>query len=307
MSCNNIGVAQGITSAANVAVQTKPLVDENGQPCNSGKKQSMEAFVEQKAKIEDMVDYNFIQRVIQELTQSCALQLPIPAAAIPPLIIQAAQFFWQNCDEAIEERYYCIRNQDFNKCGPNITFKLPPQIVSVFGVNKLTDSITYGVMGDFSLERMLLNNSALASGAGGTLSDVFGSGNGYTLTDVTAALYEVYTFKSLFDVPLTYNYNQFSNELVILGDLGYSDIVLQTYKRLKIQDLYKNYYFFRLVVAFALRSMSTIMGTMEFKLPGGVTINYARFQDMAAEYIEEVKEWVTKNHSADYFLNTSTI
>ena len=304
MSCINNGVALGITSAANVAYQTDPA---NNQDCGKKTSQSMEAFLEQKAKVEDQVDYAFIQRIIQELTQSCALQLPIPAAAIPPLIIQAAQYFWQNCDEAIEERYYCIKNEDFIKCGPNTTIKLPPQIISVFGVNKLTDSIKYGVMGDFSLERMLLNNSALASGAGGTLSDVFGTGNGYNLTDITAALYEVYTYKAMFDVPLTYNYNQFSNELVILGDLEYSDIILQVYKRLKIQDLYKNYYFFRLVVGFALRSMSTIMGTMEFKLPGGVTINYSRFQDMADRYIEEVENWVTKNHAADYFINTSTI
>jgi hypothetical protein len=303
-SCINNGLALGITSAANVAYQTDP---KNNAGCKQQPKQSMEAFIEQKAKVEDQIDYAFIQKVIQELTQSCALQLPIPAAAIPPLIIQAAQYFWQNCDEAIEERYYCVKNQDFQRCGPNLTVKLPPQIVSVIGVNKLTDSIKYGVMGDFSLERMLLNNSALASGAGGTLSDVFGSGNGYTLTDVTAALYEVYTFNSMFNVPLTYNYNQFSNELVILGDLEYSDIILQTFKRLKIQDLYKNYYFFRLVVAFALRSMGTIMGTMEFKLPGGVTINYSRFQEMAETYIEEVKEWVVKNHAADYFINSSSL
>ena len=35
-----------------------------------------------------LLDYNFIQRIVQELTQSCALPLPIPASAIPPLILQ---------------------------------------------------------------------------------------------------------------------------------------------------------------------------------------------------------------------------
>ena len=185
--------------------------------------------------------------------------------------------------------------------------KLPPQIISVFGVHKLNDSFNYGVLGDFSLERMILNNSAMVNGVGSTLTDVFGSGHGYSLTDVTVALYEVQTYKSIFDVPLTFNYNEFSNELVILGDLGNSDIILQTFKRLKIQDLYKNYYFFRLCVAFGLRSMGTIMGTMEFKLPGGVTLNYNRFNELASEYIQEVQEWITKNHAADYFINANTI
>ena len=152
-----------------------------------------------------------------------------------------------------------------------------------------------------------MNNSALANGIGGTLTDVFGSGNGYSLTDVVAALYEVQTYKSIFDVPLSYDYNEFSNILVILGDLGYSDVILETYKRLKIQDLYKNYYFFRLVVGFALRSMGTIMGTMDFKLPGGVTINYDRFNTLADTYIQQVEDWVVKQHTADYIFNSNSI
>ena len=132
---------------------------------------SMEDYVKLKQKQEDQIDYQFIQRVIQELTQSCALNLPIPASAIPPLILQAAQFFWQNDDQSVEERYFCLPRAQFEKCGPNLVVKLPQQIVSVFGVYKTTDQFNYGVMGDFSLERMILNNSALASGAGGSLSD----------------------------------------------------------------------------------------------------------------------------------------
>lgn len=303
MSCitqNNNGIADHITSAANVWVQT---AGQQQQPAH----QPMEAYLQAKANQEDQADYGFIQRIIQELTQSCALNLPIPASAIPPYILQAAQYFWQNCDFAIEERYYCVKNSDFTHNGPNTTVKLPPQIVSVFGVHKLNDSFNYGVLGDFSLERMVLNNSSLANGMGSSLTDVFGSGLGYSLTDVTVALYEVQTYKAIFDVPLTFNYNEFSNELVILGDLGSSDLILQTFKRLKIQDLYKDYYFFRLCVAFALRGMGTMLGTMEFKLPGGVSINYNRFNELSSEYIEEVKEWISKNHAADYFINSNTV
>lgn len=269
--------------------------------------QSMEEYLKLQAKMEDQIDYQFIQRIVQELTQSCALPLPVPAAAIPPLILQAAQYFWENYDFACEERYYCLPNSEFQKCGPNNLAKLPPQIISVFGVYKTTDRWSFGALGDFSLERIVMNNSALAGGVGGQLSDVFGSGTGFTLTDVTAALYEVQTYKSMFDVPLTYNYNPYSNELVILGALGNSDILLQCFKRCKIQDLYKLYYFFRYCVCLGLRSMATIMGTFEFKMPGGVTINYSRFADMASEEMQQIDEWIAKNHSSDYFFNTNTI
>ena len=154
---------------------------------------------------------------------------------------------------------------------------------------------------------MILNNSAIASGVGGSLSDVYGSGGGYTLTDVTAALYELDTFDYIFNTPITYNYNAYSNDLVVLGAIGHSDLMLNVYKRLKIQDLYKNYYFFRYCVCLGLRSMATILGTFEFKLPGGVTLNYSIWRDMANEEMQKIDEWIQKNHSADYFINTNTI
>ena len=287
--------------------QNSQINNINIEKTQNNSSQSMEEFLKMKQLQEDQVDYQFIQRIIQELTQSCALPLPIPAASIPPLIIQAAQWFWQNCDFSLEIRYFVIKNKDFKRQCHNTIVKLPPQIMSVFGVYKVNPNYYYGAMGDFSLERMVINNTVLASGAGGSLSDTYGMGTGYNLTDMMAGLYEISTFKSMFDVPLTYSYNEFSNDLVILGDLGPSDIVLETFVRCKIQDLYKNYYFFRLCVCFGLRSMATIMGAFEFKLPGGTTINYSTFRDMANEEIQKIEEWVQKNHSADYFLNSNTV
>lgn len=282
-------------------------ITQNNSSSNVSNSMSMENFLKKKQQAEDAADYMFIQRIIQELTQSCAFNLPIPVSAIPPLIIQAAGFFWQNDDRAVEERWYCLPNAEFKKNGPNALAKLPKQIIAVSGCFKTTSNFNYAAMGDFSLERMILNNSALAAGAGGSLSDVFGSGTGYNLTDVTAALYEVETYKSLFDSPLTYNYNQFSNELIVLGALGYSDLILQTWQRCKIQDLYNDYYFFRYCVCLGMRSLSTILGTFDFKLPGGVTLNYNQFADRAENEMREIAEWLTKNHSCDYFFNSNTI
>ena len=277
--------------------------------CNNlqDKNVSMEDFLKMKQQAEDQTDYAFIQRIIQELTQSCALNLPIPASAIPPLILQAAQFFWENDDQCIEERWYCLPNKEIRKCGPNNIAKLPQQIISVFGVYKTTDYFNYGALGDFSLERIILNNSALVSGIGGSMTNMFGSPTGWDLMDVTASLYELSTFKQMFDAPLTFNYNQYSNDLSILGALGNADLILQVFTRCKIQDLYKNYYFFRFCVALGLRSMSTIMGTFEFKLPGGVTINYSSFRDQADKEIEDITEYLKTTHSCDYFFNTITV
>ena len=276
-------------------------------PENNGIDQSMEQYIRAKQQREDQLDYQFVQRIIQELTQSCALNLPIPASAIPPLILQAAQFFWANDDRAVEERWYCLPNSEFNRCGPNKTAKLPDQIISVFGVYKSTDQYSYGVMGDFSLERMLLNSSALASSSGASMSNVYGAAGGYNLMDVTAALYEVNTFKAMFDSPLTFNYNAFSGKLVLLGDLGSSDLLLATMQRCKIQDLYNNYYFFRYVVCLCKRALSTIYGMYEFKLPGGISINYSNLSDQVSDEMDKIDEWIQNNRAVDYFFMPNSL
>ena len=77
--------------------------------------------------------------------------------------------------------------------------------------------------------------------------------------------------------------------------------------RLRLQDLYKNYYFFRYVIGLGLKSMATIIGTYDFKLAGGVSINWSRFNDMGENEITKVEEWVNKNHACDYFLQSATI
>jgi len=298
---SNCQTTNNIANSIANSIKIKTTNDEGVQQT------SMEEWIKMKQQQEDKVDYAFIQRIIQELTQSCALPLPIPAASIPPLIIQAAQWFWQNCDFSVEERYFVIKNKDIcRKCNNSIV-KLPPQIVSVFGVYKINSTYYYGQVGDFTLERMIVNNTILASGAGGIVSDTFGTGAGYNLTDMMGALYEIQTFKAMFDFPMTYNYNEFSNDLVLLGQLGNSDLVLQTFVRCKIQDLYKNYYFFRFCVCLGLRSMSTIMGAFEFNLPGGTKVNYSVFREQADEEMQKIEEWVIKNHASDYFFNTNTI
>ena len=274
---------------------------------NTSTPKNNEEYLNQLAQIEDQTDYMFIQRIIQDLTQSCALPLPLPAAAIPPLILQAAQYFWDNYDFAVEERLFCIKNKDFCKCCGNKIITLPKRIISVFGVYKTTDIFSYGVLGDFSLERLIMNNTLMASGMGGQLSDVFGIGVGYNMKDVMGALYEVQTYKDLFQAPLSFNYNGYSNKLVILGDLGYADLVIQCYIRCKIQDLYNLYYFFRYCVCLGKKSLATILGTFEYKLPGGITINYSRFEDSADQEMDKIDEWIRTQHSADYFFTSNSI
>ena len=189
-------------------------------------------------KIQDEIDFQFITRVQQEVTQSCALPFALPAERIPEFILQAAQYFWQNCDFSVEERHYFVKNSDICKCSKlNKIVQLPQQIVGVHGVYKVQSQLKYGAMGDFSIERMMMSSYSMFGGAGTVGNGMTMGGTGYNLSDVIVSMYEVDTFNQTLNAPLTFNYNQFSNKLVLLGDLGYSDLLLATMQRCKIQDL----------------------------------------------------------------------
>jgi hypothetical protein len=268
----------------------------------------MESVMEHLVNIEDELDFQFIKRVQNEVTQSCALPFALPAERIPEFILQSAQYFWLNDDFATEERYYIIKNSDICKGNKlNKIIQLPPQIIGVHGVYKLSQQLKYGAMGDFSIERMMMSSYSMFGGAG-TIGSGFGmNGVGYSLSDVMTSLYEVDTFNQMLNPPLTYNFNTYSSKLVLLGDLGWSDVLITTMVRCKIQDLYNNYYFFRHVVCLCKQALSTIYGTFEFKLPGGVTINYSKFNDEASNELDKIEEWLKDNRAADYFFMPSTL
>lgn len=261
-------------------------------------------------QIEDEIDYNFIKRVQAEVTQSCALPFALPAERIPEMILQAAQYWWQNDDLSAEERYYLIPNSEICKGNKlNKIVQLPQQILGVHGVYKMNQNLRYGAMGDFSIERMMMSSYSMFGGAGtvgGGMGAAMGS-TGYSLPDVIVSMYEVSTFNQMLNAPLSYNYNTYSSKLALLGDLGYSDILISCMVRCRIQDLYNNYYFFRTVVCFCKRALATIYGTFEFKLPGGVTINYSNLSDQADSELEKIEEWIQNNRAADYFFMPGTL
>lgn len=259
-------------------------------------------------ELEDEIDYQFILRVQAEVTQSCALPFAVPVERIPEFIIQAAQYFWQNDDYSAEERHYLVKNSDICKGNKlNKIIQLPNQILGVHGVYKLQQHLKYGAMGDFSIERMMMSSYSMFGGAG-TIGSGFGiNGVGYTLPDVVTSMYEVDTFNQTLNPPLTYNYNTYSSKLVLLGDLGWSDLLIACSIRCRIQDLYNNYYFFRYVVCLCKRALSTIYGIFEFKLPGGVTINYSNLSDQASEEMDKIDEWIQNNRAADYFFMPNTL
>lgn len=264
------------------------------------------------ASWEDEVDMAFMQSVIAEVTQSCILPNPIPLDRIPAIVLNSARWFWQNDDMAVEQRYYFIPYSELCKGNTfNKIVQLPEQIMEVQGCYRSSET-TYGNLGDFSIERMMMSSYATFGGLGSIgggpgLGGVFDGSMGFKLSDVVVGMYEIDTFKQTLEPTISYNYNEYSKKLIILGDCKGSNIVIDTWKRVRLQDLYQNYYFFRWCVCEVKKSLAQIFGTFSFKYPGGVEINFSMYSDDAKEELDSIKEWVEQNHAVDYFFQPNTI
>ncbi len=258
---------------------------------------------DERMRFEEDADTAFIQRVVNEVQVSCALPMQIPMKTIESYVFQAAQWFWEMDNACSEERSYIVYNRDICREHPlNKTIKLPEQFIAVHGVFK-TNNKYGGVMGDFSVERIMMNNYTFGVGSSATSMQ---GGPNFQLSDVVMGMYELSTYAALLDTPITYDYNRNSNKLVLLGELGHSNLVLNVFQRCKIQDLYNYYWFFRRVVALVKRGLSVIWGSFEFTLPGGVTINYDKFASEASEELEQIEEYVKSQYAADFIFMTAT-
>ena len=262
------------------------------------------------AEWEDEVDMKFMQSVISAVTQSCVLPSPIPLERIPAIILDAAGYFWENDDSAVEERFYFIPKDELCKGNAfNKIVQLPVQIMSVCGCYRSSETL-YGNLGDFSLERMMMSSYATYGGLGGVgmtgYSQVNGAGS-FKLSDLVVGMYELDTFRQTMNPTLSYNFNEYSKKLVILGDAKGSNIVIDAWKRVRLQDLYNSHMFKRYCICSVKASLAQIYGTFTFKYPGGVEINVDTYSEPAREEIDDIKEWITNNHSADYFYQPNTI
>jgi len=292
-----------------ILMESAPIKGNTYHTCNPHRQN---ATAEELIKWEDEVDMQFIQSVVAEVTQSCVLPNPVPLERIPAIILNSARWFWQNDDNAVEQRYYFIPYHELCKGNTfNKIVQLPEQIMSVQGCYRSSETY-YGNLGDFSIERMMMASYATFGGLGSVGGGLGGfnaidGATGFKLSDVVVGMYEIDTFKQTLNPTLSYNYNEYSKKLIIIGDCKQSNIVIDTWKRVRIQDLYNNYYFFRWCVCQVKKSLAQIYGTFSFKYPGNVEINFSMYADDASEELEKIQEWVENNRATDYFFQPGTI
>jgi len=254
-----------------------------------------------------MTKRDFYDNLNNDITVSCSLPFSIPEKAIDNIVNFAAQWFYRNYEDAVDNIYLSIpkevwsNNQEF-KASRKLT--LPNCIYSVNAVAK--DQVSKRQMNgypDFSFDKYVYSNWGINSGFGGvedtTQSDAI-------LGYVIASSWGDLTYHIL-NYPISYSYSRQTNKLFLKGSLEHDpDFLLDCDIRIPYESLYDLDLFFYYCVGYAKMQLANILGTFQMTLPGNASINYDRFYDQGKTQMDEIKEEVKNiGGGSSFFLHTN--
>jgi hypothetical protein len=251
-------------------------------------------------------DY-FINQLNSEISVGCALPFSIPKKELIRIIDMSAKWFYTHYEYAVEDMYYVIPKQLFQTekfaCDRGII--LPKVIESVHGLNSVRSSYlntsgmpfsfnSFDGTSDQSFDKMMWSQAYSGSG-------VIGSDFSESLMYYVANSYFMDLMQNLTVAPVSYNFNPNTKRLAINGRTTGFDMVLSTSTQVPLEFLMNDEIFFRYCVCKAKVQLSRILGTFNFNLPGGITINTDLIRSEGQEELIKVEEEIKAQDSADFF------
>lgn len=269
----------------------------------------------------------FIERLNSTLTENCQLPFNLPAKSLQRIVEEAKKYFYGHYDDAVEEMYISLsRNafldSDFTRGykdnEPNKLTKrdtkskrgvvlMPSNVYSVNGVYEIggfsgeaggwTSSGLWNKMDkDFAIGKFIYSNAyTLGAGASGAADNLMA----YVVNE-----YWIDAARQILQNQIAYSYNRLTHLFRFQGELPKNTVIFQVYVTIPDCDLYQDDYFFRYCVAAAMASMSRILNTFTYNLPGNVTLNADSYDSWGKDELEAVKEEMKELSPPDFFLTS---
>lgn len=265
---------------------------------------------------------DFTESIQQEMSVNGSIPFTIPVETIAQLTKNARTMFYKSYEDATEEMFIVLPKEEIlsNKFTKGIdkmteegdkvvlkdrrgTYKLPEGVISVVGVYEIggfsgeagwNSGLLGKTSGDISLHRMLYQSvydRNVAVSADNTMY--------YICTESFLDM-----SRQLFQNMISFNYNRLTNNLRFLGELPKSDVVLDILVRVPDCDLYNDDLFRRYVMADCKANLGRVLGTFNYSLPGGISINVESIANEGSTEKENIIQEL-KDMSASWYILTT--
>lgn len=245
--------------------------------------------------------------IINALTASCNIPFKIPATEINRIAKYAAEWFYRNYEDAVDNIYILIPHEQYTNdpmFKMNRGMILPSCVYSVNAVtknNEFRKSSSFNADPDFNLNKFIYGNYGL----GGNTSVGESMQSDAVLAYVVYAAWDDLLYH-ITKHPLTYEYNRLNNRLFIKGDVkNCPDLILDTYTKVPLEALYELDLFYKYVLGESYMQLGNILGAIQVTLPGNATIDYSKWYDNGKDLVEQVKEEIKGLSSNSFFLTTN--
>lgn len=240
-----------------------------------------------------MVKDQLIELVQDEITASGAISTSIGIKEIDRIINDAARWFYQNYQYAVETVYYILPKSTFDSVWKSNRRQLvlPDCVVSVLDVKEMKSANFFGMVDrDITENRLIAAELYLAP---------FGSDDLVYRT----AQYAYYDLtRAYFLERIQYEYNQNTHHLTLLGRNPIYDVSCRVMTKIPEQSLYDDPLFIDYVKGKALVSMARVYSFINFNLPGGAQINASIFESQGQAMVDKVLEKIDSDNVPDYFV-----
>lgn len=242
-------------------------------------------------------DVEFYERVNSNVTASHALPFEVPVDSFFRIVVQSLKWFWNWHHDATQEQLLFIPKSEIIKCkksDSNYDLVLPNGIEAVIdwksasgsigGNNNLNSLLKIGLLQTYNM-----SSSSMTQGYGGTP---------ISLSNLTISMYEISEWKETFTRGIRATFNK-NSQIFRLMTNPPDGLVLSCMTRLQPSLLYNDILFEEYVTARVEEQLGKIVMTFNFKLPGGIEINYDEIKSNGKSTRDKIEEDIKDSNIND--------
>ena len=237
---------------------------------------------------------DFIALVDNEITASCAIPFSLPAAEIERIVNIEKSWLYREYRDAVQDAWYVLDKRYYStqEWKDTRTFQLPPCVMAVKYVYEMTSGQrVFGIHDpDLTFDRLMAADLYLTPL----------SSDQITYRTIQWSFWDLAKQFNLKDINHHFNLN--TKRLIITGRDPAESLWVTTLNQIPEEDLYDDPVFLKWVIAKCKIQLARILGTFNMTLIGGVQINYNDIRAEGKEELQELKEKIKSDSTADWFM-----